>query len=223
MSTDVDLSHIFQASHTKTNKREKLFQRLESLRLRHREQLEKFKDNLKLEICEMLRLWLEASGTCNKREIKLYRIKDRLGDLIAFYNNYHDRKLTPAENYYLKSYVKRVQAKLNNNLVAVPMTQAPLLLFEDGLRLANDMWKVGSERSKFTSKLCALVLKLTLYTGGRTGDFLKLKWRDIKITKAFNGEKALSLFCITKTNSERKLPGRKDIFCPKNDKNNPLP
>ena len=216
------MNKIFNESHRENDTREKLFSYLENLRIRNSEQLSQFKNNLKLEICEMLKIWLENSKILNKTTIKLYRVKDRLKDLISFYKNCHDRSVTPSENYYLKSYVKRVQEKLNTNMIAVPMTQAPILTFSDGLRLASNMWDIGSERSKFTSKLSALVLKLTLYTGGRTGDFLKLRWRDIKISKAFNGDKALSLFCITKTNAERKLPGRKDIFCPLKDPNNPL-
>ena len=222
MESGVDLEKVFREAHDNNNKREKLFHRLEKLRLAHEHKLSTLKGNLKLEICEMLKFWLHASGTCTKNKIKLYRIHDRMKDLISFYKNYHDRQITPGDNYYLKTYVKRVQSKLNENLVAVPMSQAPLLLFEDGLRLAKNLWEIGHNRKKFTSKLCAILLKLTLYTGGRTGDFLKLRWRDIKISTAFNGDKALSLFCITKTNSERKLPGRKDIFCPKTDPNNPL-
>lgn len=222
MESEVDLETIFRDAHRENNKRGKLFQRLEILRTKNLDTLKRFHNDLKLEICELLKIWLEASGTCTQSKIKLYRISDRMKDLVSFYKNYHDKSITPADNYYLKNYVKRVQDKLTENLVSVPMTQAPLLLFEDGLRLANDLWEVGGERSKFTSKLCAVLLKLTLYTGGRTGDFLKLKWRDIKISKAFNGDKALSLFCITKTNQERKLPGRKDIFCPVTDPNNPL-
>ena len=218
----MDLEKIFKSAHKDENKREKLFKRLEQLRTDNSKTLSVYKNNLKLEICKMLEIWIKASGTTTKKSIKLYRIKDRMKDLISFYKNFHDRSVTPAENYYLKTYVKRLQAKLSENLISVPMSQAPILLHKDGIRLAENMWSIGSERSKFTSKLCALLLKFTLYTGGRTGDFLKLKWRDIKITRAFNGDLALSLFCISKTNADRKLPGRKDIFCPKSDKDNPL-
>ena len=115
MKSDLDLSQIFKESHTANNKKEKLYERLEKLRLKHVGQLIKYKNNLKHEICEMLRLWLEDSKFDKKGKIKLYRVKDRLKDLISFYKNCHDRQITPTENYYLKNYVKTVQEKLNTN------------------------------------------------------------------------------------------------------------
>ena len=111
---------------------------------------------------------------------------------------------------------------MDSHLIATPASQAPILYFSDGLKLVKDMWEVGSKRAKETSKLAALVIKLSLYTGGRTGDFLRLRWDEISVSKAFNGELVLSLFCRIKTDPMLERPGRKDIFCPKSDKENPF-
>ena len=107
MKSGLILKEVFKNAHKKDGKREKLFKRLEKLRIKNREQLINTNNNLKLEICKMLEIWLDASGTITKKSIKLYRIKDRMQDLISFYKNYHDRLLTPAESYYLKCYVYR--------------------------------------------------------------------------------------------------------------------
>ena len=91
MKPKLDLSQIFKDSHRDKDKKDKLFKRLEKLRLKNIEALKTYKNDIKLEICEMLRIWLEASGIKNKSKVKLYRIKDRLKDLISFYKNFHDK------------------------------------------------------------------------------------------------------------------------------------
>ena len=51
MKSGINLPKVFKEAHKDDGKREKLFKRLEKLRLKNREQLMNFHDNLKLEIC----------------------------------------------------------------------------------------------------------------------------------------------------------------------------
>ena len=71
MESDINLSKICKESHKNVDKREKLLNRLEKLRLKNLEHLKKFKNDLKLEIAELLRIWLEASKTCKKSRISI--------------------------------------------------------------------------------------------------------------------------------------------------------
>ena len=214
------LDDIFDKAHGKCKRKQATIERLDRL---YNENIAVIKQKrVELEICSLLKIWLEKTWDDNRTQVKLYRVADRARDVISYFKNVRNIVLKPTEHNYIKRFVKSVQNELDNSLVATPASQAPILYFGDGLTLVKDMWEIGSKRAKETSKLAALVIKLSLYTGGRTGDFLRLKWDEISVSRAFNGDLVLSLFCRIKTDPMLERPGRKDIFCPKSDRENPF-
>ena len=214
------LDGIFENAHEKCKRKQATIERLDQLYTRHIAVIRNIRPEL--EVCSLLKIWLETTWNSKRTHIKLYRVSDKSRDVISYFKNVLNIILKPTEHNYVKRFVKSVQNELDSHLIATPASQAPILYFSDGLKLVKDMWEVGSKRAKETCKLAALVIKFSLYTGGRTGDFLRLKWDEISVSKAFNGDLVLSLFCRIKTDPMLERPGRKDIFCPKSDPENPF-
>ena len=213
------VKEAFQTAETSRNTREKLHDRLDKLIIENKEKLGKYKNNTKKFIIEIFKIWILEGHNLRGDRVKLFRFDEKMRNLKYYLKCKTGKEISPKLSRELKTFIMNLTANLKDNMIAVPLSQAPLLNFEEGMKICNEMYY---NSKNVTSKLSAIILKISIYTGARTGDLIDLRWRSIKITRAFNGVKTLNLFCETKTNQHFKLPGRKDIFCPKSDKHNPL-
>ena len=213
------LDGIFDIAHEKCKRKQATIERLDQLYNRYASTISNTRPEL--EVCALLKIWLANTWNLKKTHVKLYRVSDRSRDVISYFKNVRNTILKPTEHNYIKRFVKSVQNELDAHLVATPASQAPILYFSDGLKIVKDMWEVGSKRAKETSKLAALVIKFSLYTGGRTGDFLRLKWDEISVSKAFNGELVLSLSVGSRPTRCWKDQGEKTYFARKMTRKTP--
>ena len=166
--------------------------------------------------------WITRVIKENFQNLRPYLIPKRMDSLIRFAKYKHNITLTHPEEFELKDYALKAAKAIAGENHVLGSQQAPPLMYQEGVSLCNELYYNAHKRSLLNSKNTALALKLMLYTGSRLGDLIYIKVGDIYISKAFNNDICLTIYINQKTDKLKRRNDRKTIFCPSQDKNNPL-
>ena len=230
------LGEIFATAYNGNSTRSKLFKTIANL-----ETVVKQKRFTSSWYRQMFQTWVLKSLRYHARrgltELKPHTLPGKMKDLMFYASLEGAPPLTEKLRYHLNRWAKAVAVKISDEFVGSGTQQARPLLLQDGLKLSRELRHNGPKTSEQQSRKAGLMLKMCLYSGARLGDYLRLRWRDIKISRNFKGLPAISIYIKSKGDPLGARKDRKTIFIgytfrlayinlhlghPKEDKYNPV-
>lgn len=166
--------------------------------------------------------WIMILIRKNFSKIRAYTIPVKMSHIILWVQKFKNINFSNADLSYLRKYAKSAARLIMGDIEHLHAKQADPLTFENGIKLINEMRFNSPVRSEINGKRSALLILLTLLTGSRIGDLLKIKWNDIKISKDHEGRPTLTIYVVQKTDLLGKNRDRKTIILPSNKNLNPI-
>ena len=145
-------------------------------------------------------------------DFKAYLLPVRMKKLLFFAKVELNFIVTPSLAHKLKNFASNIAKTISGEFSNAGAKQARPLMFSKGLEMEKFLRFDLRGRGENSARSAGLMLLLCLHSGGRFGDFYRLRWRDISLSNSFNQKIVITFRIISKTDPFGEKEHKKTIF-----------